>query len=318
MKQNSHLKIRVLSFAVLLLLTQYSFGQKSKRFKLKDIYFNAGMQSVLPQPFGLVDFKSLAPTSSIFRYDIDVFKDIPYYYYNTYYSSGIGFNNQSTPSNFSPMASAALGFNILDKKGNPKKYNPSLRMGLAYYSNIGFSAGYGAKWSYTYDQKISNNGETINMDSVTYQSIYASYTSQQIRFDVSLLYSTKSTKRVKFYTGFALNGGVSINPVTEMTEIINKRRIVYFQGSNVSEDFYGQDADSKVSKERFRNKTNYTIALAIPVGIDLSMGKKNEFWKQMYFHYEVRPGVNITAIPELRTFANGSLQHGLGFRYRLN
>jgi hypothetical protein len=48
------------------------------------------------------------------------------------------------------------------------------------------------------------------------------------------------------------------------------------------------------------------------------LGKKKEFWKRTHLFYELRPGINITSIPELGTITNSSNQHGLGLRVTWN
>ena len=50
----------------------------------------------------------------------------------------------------------------------------------------------------------------------------------------------------------------------------------------------------------------------------MMLGKKKEFWKRTHLFYELRPGINITSIPELGTITNSSNQHGLGLRVTWN
>jgi len=54
------------------------------------------------------------------------------------------------------------------------------------------------------------------------------------------------------------------------------------------------------------------------LGIDFRIGKKREFWKRTHLFYELRPGINVTSIPELRPITNASVQHGIGLRVSWN
>ena len=46
--------------------------------------------------------------------------------------------------------------------------------------------------------------------------------------------------------------------------------------------------------------------------------KEKRILKRTLLFYELRPGINITSIPELRTVTNSSIQHGLGLRVTWN
>jgi hypothetical protein len=69
--------------------------------------------------------------------------------------------------------------------------------------------------------------------------------------------------------------------------------------------------------EEFPNKNNFGFSAYIPLGINLRLGNKIEFWKKVNLFYEIRPNINITYVPELRTVTNAFLQVGCGFRITL-
>lgn len=54
------------------------------------------------------------------------------------------------------------------------------------------------------------------------------------------------------------------------------------------------------------------------MGVDFRLGKNKEFWKKLHLVYELRPGINMVSVPELRTFATASIQQGLALRVVFN
>jgi hypothetical protein len=48
----------------------------------------------------------------------------------------------------------------------------------------------------------------------------------------------------------------------------------------------------------------------------MRLGKKREFWKHLNIYAEMRPGLYITAIPELATQTNFGLTSNLGLKIK--
>ena len=131
-----------------------------------------------------------------------------------------------------------------------------------------------------------------------------------------LIFSTNSKARWSLYTGFGASLGVSINAKTDIYYSKNKFSETMFQNGNLIYENTRNDGD-EYETETFRNKTNIGLSAYVPLGIDFRIGKKNEFWKRAHLYYELRPGLNMTTIPELRTIINPGIQYGLGFRFSI-
>ena len=71
---------------------------------------------------------------------------------------------------------------------------------------------------------------------------------------------------------------------------------------------------SNIKTEYYKNKNNFGFSAYIPMGIDFRIGRKRKFWKQIHLFLELRPGINGTSIPELRTIVNSSMQYGFGLK----
>lgn len=143
------------------------------------------------------------------------------------------------------------------------------------------------------------------------------YTSEQLRFDGSLIFRTDAQARWSLYTSIGITAGMSINAQTDIFyDKMERTEMNYPNGNNYSS--YSYSGSYNYETEKYRNKNNFGLSTYIPMGIDFRIGKKREFWKWTHLFYELRPGINMTSIPELRTITNASIQHGLGLKVSRN
>jgi hypothetical protein len=277
------------------------FGQEEQtktvnKISISEIYIQTGFFSERNTIGTLTDFKLLAPQSVLLNSDF------------TGYSSSNGFNLTSNT-----MFSVMLGIQFSDKQKTTYKKNPLLRLGVSYFSGTTLTGSLYKEDRKTYDTLTSTQtGQTVYVDSVTTKSSGMNYSSEQLRFDGSLIFRTNPEARWSLFTGIGITAGLSINANTEIYYSKSDRTETRFPSGNSSSSYSSYGGDWKT--EKFRNKNNFGLSTYIPMGIDFRIGKKREFWKQTHLFYELRPGINITSIPELRTVTNASVQHGLGLK----
>jgi len=271
-----------------------------KRISISDIYIQTGFFLERSTSGTLTDFKTLAPQSVLLNSDF------------TGYSSS---NGLSLTGN--TMFSVMLGIQFSDKQKTTYKANPLLRLGVCYLSGTTLTDNLFKEDRQTYDTLTSaQTGQTVYIDSVTTKSSGMNYSSEQLRFDVSLIFRTNPEARWSLYTGIGITAGLSFNANTDIYYSKYDRTETRNPNGNSSSSSYSSyfGSNNNSQTERFRNKNNFGLSTNIPMGVDFRIGKKREFWKRTHLFYELRPGINITSIPELRTIANASLQHGLGLK----
>lgn len=297
------MKIINILFAIIL-LTVYSsvFGQKQqlktvKRISIHDFYIKTGFFSEHNTNGTLADFKTLAPQSVLLNNNM------------TDFSQSVGFSITGNS-----MLSIMLGLQFSDKQKTIYKANPLLRLGISYFSGTTLTGGSYKEDRKPYDTLTSTQtGQTVYIDSVTSKNYSVNYSSEQLRFDGSLIFRTNPEDRWSIFTGIGITAGLSINANTDIYySNYGRTETLYANGSTSSSYNYSGYNNSKT--EKFKNKSNFGSSIYIPMGIDFKIGKKREFWKRTHLFYELRPGINIASIPELRTIINASLQHGLGLR----
>ncbi len=287
----------------------------TKKFEIQDISIQSGFLLEQGTSSSTADFQSLAPQSVLLNGDFSGYTSYPYFTSYAGYNSN---NNYNSRNRMSPMASILLGIKI-NKKNRETKFNPLLRIGLAYYAKSGMNSGLNKTERSTFDKFTSaQTGQTVLLDSVSIKTLYMNYASQQLRLDGSLIFRTDPQKRWSIYTGIGITAGISLNATTDIYSTKSERVESRLINQPIDEigTYYGSNLD--IVKESFRNKSNFGASAFIPIGIDHRLGKKRDIWKQLHIFAELRPGISINSIPELRTSASGSIQNTFGIKYSLH
>jgi hypothetical protein len=292
----------IISVVISLTVCFSVFGQENppttlKRISVKGFYVQSGFFIEQNTNATLTDFKTLAPQSILLNKNM------------TDFSQSYGFSVTGNS-----MFSVLLGLQFSDKQKTTYKKNPLVRLGISYFSGTTLTGGSYKSMRKPFDTLTSaQSGQITFIDSVTSKSYNMNYSSKQLRFDGSVIFRTRPEARWSLFTGIGITAGISFNATTNIdystfvgTETRNSNNNAF------SSYNYSNSGDSKT--EIFRNKNSIGASTYIPLGIDFRIGRKSEFWKQAHLFYELRPSINVTSIPELRTITNAGLQHGLGLR----
>lgn len=245
----------------------------------------------------LANFKKLAPESVLLINNFSGYKT----------SSGF-------VSTGNTMFSVLLGVQFLDKNKNTYKANPILRIGISYFTGAQLSGNVFSEEKKTYDTlRSSTTSETFYIDSTRTKEYGMNYSSQQLRLDASLLFSTNPAARWKFYSGIGITTGLSFNARTNI--YYRESESKEMRNANESNFGYGYSSygSSVTTFETIRNKSNFGMSAYIPLGVDFRIGRR-EFWKRTHLFYEFRPSINYVSIPELQSMVNAHLVQGLGFK----
>jgi hypothetical protein len=164
----------------------------------------------------------------------------------------------------------------------------------------------------TIDTLISQNtGQAYPLDSIYRDHYNLRYNTQQIKLDLSLIFRTDPQIRWGFYTGFGGTIGTTINTKTSIERFQRNSTSTHDRESPY---IFAPNSESQLDNESFINKNHMVYSAYIPLGIDFRMSKKNEFWKKIHLFYEMQLTLNITPIPELRTFTNLAFQNNIGLK----
>jgi len=291
-------KKSIIVITITLFSVSFAFGQKDiKRIKITEF-------SLLPSGYiesnpstTIEDFYSLAPNSKLLPPNFDDFN-------TNFHSQNISTGGFNT--------SFLLGFKFSKKDGSAYRPNPILRMGLTYSfaQNVYFNTY--KEDVFAYDTLISSNtGDKTPVDSVSTTGYDLSYYSQQLKLDVSVLFRTNPEKRWVLFAGVGITFGGSLNAKTEITKF-NTSYISPNSNSQVA--YYNQNQEYEIFSEQIISENNMAFSGYIPMGLDFRVSNNNEFWRMIHLFLEMRPSINITSIPELRTVTNPAFQFGFGVK----
>jgi hypothetical protein len=248
----------------------------------------------------LGEIRKLAPGSQLLKNDLQNFS-------NPYYNS------------LEPLVaySLSLGFRLRTRDGKSLASNPVIRAGFTYISQLGTYQQYVDKTESPYDTLVSQQtGQEYYVDSITEKRYYAEYFSDILLLEMSAIWRTKAQKRWAFFGGVGIGAGLSLNANTE----IAYTRRAWLQTSSKEDFSYPNytNNNQEFELESFRNKTSSFYTVFFPLGIEWRLGKKNEFLRNVYLFYELRPGLSLLNIPETSVYAKTFLHHSIGLRIQFN
>lgn len=141
------------------------------------------------------------------------------------------------------------------------------------------------------------------------------YQATTVKLDLSHIWSTGLDKRLNLFVGLGLNAGLNLAPKTEI--IINHWRstsVVDTQGTIISSNG-SYDSNVDFQRETFHNKTGWTTAAYLPLGIDFRVGQKREYLKNLHVYSEIRTALNYIQVPETRGYLFPTVQSTLGVKW---
>ena len=263
---------------------------------ISDVSINTGWAASTMENFTLNDFRKLAPEGLLL---IDV---------SGLYSENYGneFDNA--------MFSILVHLKFANKNKGSMKLNPQVRAGVMFYSSGEHSNVFYKQQRTPVDTLTSNSSSTvIYVDSVSEQRYYCTYSSHQIRLDLSVLFSTNGKSAWKLYGGLGFTLGSTMNNTTSVRLQNSENLEYYFPGGQ----YYattGAYAYADEQYESFVNKNSVTGSIYAPLGVSLRLGKKREFWKRLQVYYELRPSIDYYNIPEIKSVTSGNVNQMLGLK----
>lgn len=258
-------------------IAQDSLAEKVNPIRITSLWFGTGAQLSTMESGGPATFRLLAPGSVFLANDF------------TGYSES-RWNALTANSSFSALA----GFQFGNRKKEAYKINPVMRIGL-HYSSSSWIQGYVQKDSLFFRDTLtsSQTGQSFYIDSVMTTGYAMDYNSDQLRLDVSAIFSTNPGLRWSFFSGFGLQGGISLQAQTSVSYFQTVFARTQNQGSFNSSNNYVR---STMQQETIRHSGNYYVGAYLPIGVDFRIGKKRELLRMFHLFAETRPSVGYKHI----------------------
>lgn len=274
-----------------------------KRAKITEFNAQSGSTMGLSVVGEQADFLKLAPNSTLLQTDL-----------SDYTKNGGTGPMMQMGSQISGIHGLYVGLQFRDEPLNGFLRQPVLRLGFTFMNTSNLSAAYSNTTITPYDTLTSSQtGNQVFVDSVFNQNINMNYQTQQLRLDGALIFQTSDKYRFSFHTGIGVSLGTAISSTTRVNYWEDK-----YTSNNDGESFsyYTYGEASGMKSETFKNKNGFAFTGYIPVGFNMRLGKNREFWKHLNIYAEMRPGLYVTAIPELTTQTNFGLTSNLGLKIK--
>jgi hypothetical protein len=271
-----------------------------KRIKLSTLSLQTGLFVESNTSATIEEFRKMAPASDILKSDLSEFMNSPS---NRFY----GF----------VMNSMQAGFLFRDKNNKSYKTNRQLNIGITFLRSSPVSNAYTKLSELRYDTLTSaSSGEVVFLDSLITQIYDMNYSSAQGRIDLSYTFNSNAEQRLVLSGGFGITAGFSINSRTNVTYARMARTRQQDQYGNISEELIG-DNSFQSENEIINSAKSFASSLYLPLALSFRLGEKDNYWRKMHVFFEVRPGVNFSFIPSIRTIANGCTQAGIGIKWKV-
>jgi hypothetical protein len=270
-------------------------AEAPKRSRISSLQLSYGIAFSENLPSTLSNFQQLAPASEGLN---QAMGGNSWYYFN------------SSPQFHS---SFLLGIDLKSKYKPNKANSPKLRIGLTHVSNEVMNNSFYTRHSKPIDTINNSTYGTLYLDSVKTTSYDASYKARELRFDISILFSTLLENRWSLFAGLGLQSGLSYTTntfvkITQNEGVYDQNDRQYYSGYTTFFSNYKRDY------EEHANKANIINSIYAPMGIKFRIAKKDPFFSRMSLIYEARPYIQFRNIPELGTFASGDILNNLGLK----
>jgi hypothetical protein len=199
--------------------------------------------------------------------------------------------------------SLMLGHEFSSKRACAPKRR--LRYGLTYLSAQGFTVVAISENSKHLDS--SYNWYSIEADSVNRNYVVLDYLSDHLRINVSMLLESRHSKRLNYYGGLGISGGISLNQMVMLTN--ESMHFKQYKGG-----YPPVKNDLTLRQTPYRSVTSYSLSAFLPLGLGVRLDKKGISNHNTHIYLELQPGINTMHIPRVITYALFAIHGVLGLR----
>jgi hypothetical protein len=115
------------------------------------------------------------------------------------------------------------------------------------------------------------------VDSVVRDSYGFTLRNQRLRLSVDLLWITDQSKSLRFYAGFGLGGGVSLNATIDVGYEQGYYHGINLNSYNVSPISFLPSGRIQSASDKYYSAPIYEFAFSIPMGMEFQLAKKGLF-----------------------------------------
>lgn len=318
-----YLKVLSLTFLILLSTHISLQGQEIKppKYKITGAYLMTGAQNARNMPGFSVNPLKLGMNESIQKFmanGTSAQRFFPLMQVNRAGSSG----------DFT-MLLAGIEIHKEKRSGSNSILSQQFRVGFSY-NDDNFRASSSTSWDEIISRTIvdtlvflnAKDTTIIYSDSLIAYNTGIQYTNKVIHLDISWIFRLNEEKTFSLFGGIGISPGLIYNARTELRYHTSPpysitRSMSQNNGTNYSvySNVYGFSGGyGNTEFHTIRNKPGFACTVYIPVGLNIRLGKKSEFWKHLNFYMEFRPSLVLQNTPELGGFSQSMVGRYMGVR----
>jgi hypothetical protein len=293
------------SLLVLAFVLPFSlFGAKASSRPPFGINFSAfqmsiGNQYLMSYPWTLEEFLPLAGGSALLKNQS--FDDYDY--------SG-GFGPYPGRSN-APSVSASF---VATPGSHEDGRGAILRTGLRFQAGNSRSLEVTRRVSGIPDTLYSIQGGYFGtIETYEFDNYRLTYGSNRLLLDLSVLYSTGSRYRIRFYGGAGVAAGFSLSSRATIEHRNGKYNILKTRRDETHYSHYLY-VNEELHREEINAPRNTGGSLFLPAGLSLYPGKKGGARERVHLFFEIQPGIHLTRIKGHSSYFSSGIEQRVGIQ----
>ena len=282
------------------------FAQKNSDstcfFKPYSFDLSGGMTFYNGLPLTNFEMRMIAPNSQLLNQNFSNFPQQSFYGYsitgNTGFSAGVSFKIYNRKQNkFIDYSSVHAGF----------CFAPVQIDGPSYYRQN----------SQPIDTLYPGNGSTIYDDSISSENYDFNWGGKFLGVDLNQIFHTNDQHVFSFYTGYGLHAGMVLNTAFRG----DYYKLKYLQttttpgGLNTTAGTSQSGSTWETQQEVIKTKSVFCAGIYFPLGMQIRLSRKNNFWNKLCFTTEFRTGIDFQGVPNNGIMTRFYAAQSVGMKY---
>jgi hypothetical protein len=234
-----------------------------------------------------------------------------------------GFQMSRSSSDFQ-NTSFSLGINLSFCNLEKMKFksSPALRISISHHSGFYSAVRFEKRDQVTVDSiSVTYQGVTNQypVDSVHIESHNFSATSNRIRLNSSIIWTTQPFERVAFYAGAGFGFGAGINSRVQY-EYLTRYEInsaIPLSQTSQQNPFLYSNTDPILTLKEYKTPNLFDFNVFSPIGATFTLSKNHHFLKNLVLFVETAPGILFSTYAKRKNTIHTGVNAVLGARIEL-
>ena len=159
------------------------------------------------------------------------------------------------------------------------------------------------------------NGETLYLDSLSFQGMSAYHYTKELKLDIAYLFNTGDKYLLSLFGGIGAQIGFSHYSSLKNYSHSNEASLYTTKNSEDVSSWDFTNQNTTYTQERNGTKSMFTTAIYTPIGVNLRWGHHHKLYKRIHTGVEVRPQFELISNKELSATKFYTLQYNTYLKF---